>query len=157
MEQEEYRKAVEAAENLQKQLFERHKKYDVNTTFLPRLDGLPPQHTAGGSGGGGGNGRRGPKDGANPPGRVVKSLASEIEQLEESSAHFPEEPVLRSRSAKQAVRFKAGPAATKASGGGGGGASAGVAAPQVLSARRADSLPAVGIKYQQQQQPPALR
>lgn len=91
---------METAEARQKQLHERHKKYEANTTFLPRLDGHGGQQQ--------GTGQRG-LSGArnNPPGRVVKNLASELEQLEEHSASFPEEPILRSRSAKQTVRFQA--------------------------------------------------
>ena len=86
-------KAQIAEEQLQKSLFERHKKYDVNTTFLPRLDGGSLAQGSSNS----------VADSANPPpGRVVKSLAKELEQFELDSHKFPEEPVLRSRSAKQA-------------------------------------------------------
>lgn len=94
--QGEYRQAVREAEERQKQLSERHKKYDVNTTFLPKLDGGASQASS----------QRRNGQTATPPGRVVKNLGRELAQLEADSASFPEEPVLRSRSARQVARGK---------------------------------------------------
>ena len=94
--QDEYRQAVREAEERQKQLSERHKKYDVNTTFLPKLDGGASQASS----------QRRNGQTATPPGRVVKNLGRELAQLEADSASFPEEPVLRSRSARQVARGK---------------------------------------------------
>ena len=94
--QDEYRQAVREAEERQKQLSERHKKYDVNTTFLPKLDGGASQASS----------QRRNGQTATPPGRVVKNLGRELAQLEADSSSFPEEPVLRSRSARQVARGK---------------------------------------------------
>lgn len=103
--QADYRKAVEEEESVQKKLFEIHKKYEANTTFLPRLDAQSQV-----SGAGSGVGVIDEKK--MKPGVVVKSIGVELEQFERESGKFPEEPVLRSRSARQASRIsKAGAAA----------------------------------------------
>lgn len=124
---------MKAAEERKKKLFERHKKYDVNTTFLPRLDGAV-QREKGLS-----------DDNSQNPGRVVKNLATELEQLEMHSTSFPEDPILRSRSAKQQQRKIA------AAGAGGGGKPAvqsagamlGSKGGAIITPRRVESLPAI--------------
>lgn len=110
---------------MQKRLFERHKKYDANTTFLPRLDA--PSLASGSTAGVGVIDEKKMK-----PGAVVKSIAVELEQFERESGNFPEEPVLRSRSARQATRK----AAAGAVQGGG-------ALPVIGSQQRQNSMPSV--------------
>lgn len=131
-EQQDFENAVKAAEERQKKLFERHKKYDVNTTFLPRLDGAM-QREKGLS-----------DDNSQNPGRVVKNLATELEQLEMHSTSFPEDPILRSRSAKQQQRK----IAAAAVGGGkpavqSAGAMLGSKGGAIITPRRVESLPAI--------------
>ena len=90
------RKAIENEEEIQKQLFERHKRYDVNTTFLPRLDA--PQSVN--------KEQQGLVNGNANHGVNVKSIAAELDQFEQDSETFPLEPLLRSKSARQAKRAK---------------------------------------------------
>lgn len=97
-------KAQIAEEHVQKSLFERHKKYEANTTFLPRLDGALAQGSSTNSSVIAGSGH----ESNYPPGRAVKSIAAELERFEMDSGTFPEEPILRSRSAKQPQRVKNG-------------------------------------------------
>jgi hypothetical protein len=130
VEQQDFQNAVKAAEERQKKLFERHKKYDVNTTFLPRLDGAVPREK--------GLGDEGSQGAA---GRVVKSLATELEQLEMHSTSFPEDPILRSRSAKQQQRkisAAAGAASNKPAV-----RSAGANSGATITPRRVESLPTI--------------
>ena len=96
-------KAQIAEEHVQKSLFERHKKYEANTTFLPRLDGGLAQGSTNSSG----VATTG-QESNNPPGRVIKSIAAELDRFEMDSATFPEEPILRSLSAKEPKRSNAG-------------------------------------------------
>lgn len=129
--QADYRKAVEEEENVQKRLFEIHKKYDANTTFLPRLD-APSQVSGAGSRAGVGV----IDDKKMKPNVVVKSIAVELEQFERESGNFPEEPVLRSRSARLATRNKVASSGAACAAGSS-------QMPAVSAPQRQNSLPAV--------------
>jgi hypothetical protein len=96
LQQEDLRKIAEEEERLQKGLMQNHKKYEANSTFLPRLDG--PRHAAAGAGGGGASSGVPPNKAKQP----VKTIAEELEQMEQDSVEFPLAPVLvqRSRSAR---------------------------------------------------------
>lgn len=86
IEEQERQKKMMEMEIAQKQLSERRKKYDVSTTFVPKLDGA----------------KKSPREASESTivRHNVRSIAEEMEKLEEESEDFPLQPILRSRSAK---------------------------------------------------------